>query len=89
MVYIWAWHAAECPPDLLISSMITLAWVRPRPRPPYSVGMSADEQAGAGEGVDELLRVAAVEVGLAPVLVGELRAQVAGLLAQLLDLDVG
>jgi hypothetical protein len=41
MVYIWAWQAAECPPDLLISSMITEAWVRLSPRPPYSVGMSA------------------------------------------------
>jgi hypothetical protein len=41
-VYIWAWQAAEWPPDLLISSMITDAWVRVAPRPPYSVGIRAE-----------------------------------------------
>ena len=47
MVYICAWQAAEWPPDLLISSMITLASVSPSPSPPYSVGISADSSPAA------------------------------------------
>jgi hypothetical protein len=35
---------AELPPQRLISSMITLASVRPRPEPPYSCGISAASQ---------------------------------------------
>ena len=41
MVYICAWQAAALPPEALISSRMTLAAVRERPRPPCSSGMSA------------------------------------------------
>ena len=58
MMYICAWQAPALPPDALISSMITLAAVRPRPAPPYSSGISAAEPAGSVERRDELLRVA-------------------------------
>ena len=47
IVYICAWQAAECPPDLLISSMITDAWVSVMPGPPYSVGIRADSSPDA------------------------------------------
>ncbi|MNF03712.1 hypothetical protein D3C80_2030830 [compost metagenome] len=41
MLYIWPWQAPELPPARLISSITTLASVRPRPEPPYSCGISA------------------------------------------------
>jgi hypothetical protein len=44
MLYIWPWQAPELPPQRLISSMMTLASVRPRPLPPYSCGISAASQ---------------------------------------------
>ncbi|MCY1223653.1 hypothetical protein D9M72_357890 [compost metagenome] len=44
MLYIWPWQAPELPPARLISSMMTDAWVRPRPEPPYSSGISAASQ---------------------------------------------
>ena len=49
------------------------ASIPPRRTAPIRAVLGGDErgeQAGAGQGVDELLRVAAVEIGLAPVLVG-------------------
>jgi len=44
MLYVCPWHAPELPPLRLISSMITDASARPRPEPPYSVGISAASQ---------------------------------------------
>jgi hypothetical protein len=44
MLYIWPCTAAALPPLRLISSMITLAAVSPRPEPPYSSGIIADSQ---------------------------------------------
>ena len=41
MMYIWAWQAAEFPPERLISSRIMLASVIPKPAPPYSSGIKA------------------------------------------------
>ena len=82
-MYIWAWQAAECPPDLLISSMITEASVEAEPEAAVLGGDERGEQPGAGERVDELLRVGPVPVGLAPVLVREPGAQLADLCAKL------
>ena len=44
MLYIWPWQAPELPPLRLISSITTLASVRPRPEPPYSAGIIAASQ---------------------------------------------
>jgi hypothetical protein len=91
MLYIWPWHAPELPPARLISSMITLASARPRPEPPYSVGIrdQGRQPARLGQRVDELLRIAAPLVHLAVVLVGKLRAQVADRVTNVLETVVG
>src|SRR5580765_8586150 len=47
------------------------------------------EQAGGGEGVDELLRVAPVAIGLAPVLVRKRGAQCPGAGTEFLQVGVG
>ena len=52
-------------------------------------GDERGEQAGPGEGVHELLRVAAVAVGLPPVLVGEPGAERPGAGAQAVQVGVG
>ncbi|MNN54403.1 hypothetical protein D3C81_1692180 [compost metagenome] len=44
MLYIWPWMVPELPPQWFTSSMITEASARPRPEPPYSVGIIADSQ---------------------------------------------
>jgi hypothetical protein len=44
MLYIWPCTAAALAPQRLISSMMTLAAVRPRPEPPYSSGIIAASQ---------------------------------------------
>ena len=44
MLYIWPCTAPALPPQRLISSMITVAAVRPRPVPPYSSGIMAASQ---------------------------------------------
>ena len=76
MMYICAWQAPELQPDALISSRIALAAVNERPAPPYSSGISAASQPFSVSARDELLRVA-VGLELAPVLAGELRAELA------------
>ena len=73
MLYIWPWQAPALPPLRLISSMITVAAVRPRPVPPYSWGSSRPSSRLRSARVDEGLRVAALRVDLAEVLVGNWR----------------
>ena len=70
IVYIWAWQAAEWPPERLISSMITPASLSPSPSPPYSRRDERCEMARVGQRVDELLRVGALLVEAPPVLAG-------------------
>ena len=75
MLYIWPWQAPALPPERLISSMITEASARPRPEPPYSSRDQRGQPAGLRQRVDEGLGIAARLVDLAVVLVGELGAQ--------------
>ena len=75
MLYIWPWQAPALPPERLISSMITEASARPRPAPPYSCGIERGKPAGLREGGDEGLRVGALGVDLAVVLVRKPGAQ--------------
>ena len=88
IVYIWSWQAAECPPtfDLLHDHR------RLREAQTEAAVLGGDEgceQAGAGEGVDELLCLAAVESVSPQVLVGELAAQGAGAGAQAVQVGLG
>ncbi len=47
IVYIWAWHALALPPAALTASRMTAACSRPRPLPPYSVGISTPSRPSA------------------------------------------
>ena len=44
IVYICAWQTAALPPFRFISSMITQAFIKPRPAPPYWSGINAASQ---------------------------------------------
>src|SRR5918912_879393 len=44
MMYIWAWQAPDLAPEWLISWRMMLAWLTPRPAPPYSCGINAASQ---------------------------------------------
>ena len=87
MLYIWPCTAPELPPERLISSMITVAAVRPRPGAAVLLGNHRGQPAGLHQRIDELLRVGLLLVDLAEVLVGELAAQVAHGVADLLMLS--
>ena len=63
IVYIWAWHALALPPAALTSSRMTAACSRPRPLPPYSVGISTASRPVGGHRAHERVGVA---VGLEP-----------------------
>ncbi len=71
MMYICAWQALGLPPVAEISSRMTDASVSEAPPPPYSSGTRAPEEAGLGEGGDELLGVG---VGLEGAPVGAVEA---------------
>ena len=68
MMYIWAWQAAGVAAEALIVSRISPPSTMPSPAPPYSCGNQRREIARLGQLVDELLRVLAPAVEVAPVL---------------------
>jgi hypothetical protein len=68
---------AELPPLRLISSMITLAAVSPRPEPPYSSGIIAASQPAPSSASTKGLGIGALLVDPAEILVRELAAKVA------------
>ena len=81
MMYICAWQAAPLQPSDCTVSRIAAAAESGRPEPPYSSGISTERYPASVSARDELGRVAAHLVQLAPVFAGEPGAEFAHFLA--------
>ena len=75
MVYIWAWQAAPLQPDAWISSMMAAGGIHGEPAAAVLVRDQRGEEARLGERRDELGRITALAVELAPIFAGKLGAE--------------